>query len=47
MARYPTSLVESLQKALEEVIPDNVNVETVQVQNDTFGTAQIPVNPAG
>ena len=44
MARYPASLVESLQKALEEAIPENVNVDEVKVQNDTFGTATIPVD---
>jgi hypothetical protein len=44
MARYPAGLVESLQKALEEVIPDHVDVDMVQVQNDTFGNTQIPVN---
>ena len=43
MARYPAALVESLQKAIEEALPEGVNVETVKVENDTFGITQIPV----
>ena len=45
MAEYPQALIESLQRALERVVPDTV--DEVIVQNDTFGTTMIPVNEPG
>ena len=45
MAEYPEGLIESLQRALEPLVPGTV--DEVKVQNDTFGTTMIPVNENG
>jgi hypothetical protein len=45
MAEYTPGLIEALQRALEEVVP--TNVDEVKVENDTFGEIMIPVNESG